>query len=71
MHLVYPPNQCFLSIAVVPREIKDNGFSKFGGINKAHYGLCENDECKTKTFQTNFAGSATHTFLVTHILCIL
>ena len=49
MHLVYPPkilhNDCFqslLGITVVPREIEDNGYAKFWGVIKVHYGLCEN-----------------------------
>ena len=44
-------NHCFqflLDITVVPREIQDNGYAKFGRgaggwVNKVHYcGLCEN-----------------------------
>ena len=44
-------NHCFqflLGITVVPREIQDNGYAKFGRgaggwVNKVHYcGLCEN-----------------------------
>ena len=43
-------NHCFqflLGITVVLREIEDNGHAFFflgwgGGINKVHYGLCEN-----------------------------
>ena len=43
-------NHCFqflLGITVIPREIQDNGYTKFeggGGVNKVHYGLCENGE---------------------------
>ena len=40
-------NHCFqflLGITVVPGEIQDNGYAKFGGVNKVHYGLCENGE---------------------------
>ena len=40
-------NHCFqflLGITVIPREIKDNGYVKFGGVNKVHYGLCDNVE---------------------------
>ena len=40
-------NHCFqflLGIAVVPREIEDNGYAKFWGLNKLHYSLCENEE---------------------------
>ena len=51
MHLVYLPkilhNDCFqflLGITVVPRGIQDNGYAKFWGVNKVHYGLCENVE---------------------------
>ena len=30
-------------ITVVPsREIEDNGYAKFWGVKKVHYGLCEN-----------------------------
>ena len=48
MDLVYPPQNlhtyCFqflLGITVVPREIEDNGYAKFWGVNKVHYGLSE------------------------------
>ena len=37
-------NQCFQilqGITVVPREIENNGYEKFWGVNKVHYGLCE------------------------------
>ena len=40
-------NHCFqflLGITVVPREIKDNGYVKFGGVNNVHYGLFKNGE---------------------------
>ena len=40
-------NLCFqflLGITVVLIEIQDNGYAKFWGVNKVHYGLCENDE---------------------------
>ena len=40
-------NHCFqflLGIAVVPREIEDNGYAKFWGLSKVHYGLSENGE---------------------------
>ena len=45
-------NHCFqflLGITVVPREIQENGYAKFGGgggwVNNVHYnGLCENGE---------------------------
>ena len=37
--------QFLLGITVHPREIQDNGYEKFGEVNKAHYGLCENGEC--------------------------
>ena len=50
MHLVYPHkkislNDCFLFLLVItvfPREIEDNGYVKFSGVNKVHYGPCEN-----------------------------
>ena len=52
MHLVFPltilHNQSFQvlqSITVVPRELENNGYAKFWGVNKVHYGLCENGEC--------------------------
>ena len=51
MHLVYLPkilhSHCFhflLGITVVPRGTQDNGYAKFWGVNKVHYGLCENVE---------------------------
>ena len=40
-------NHCFqflLGITVIPREIKDNAYVKFWGVNKVHYGLCDNVE---------------------------
>ena len=36
--------QFLLGITVLPREIQDNGYEKFGEVNKVHYGLCENGE---------------------------
>ena len=50
MHLIYPPEVCIhcfqflLGITVVPREIENNGYAKFWGINKVHYGLREYGE---------------------------
>ena len=54
MRRVYRPpppqilhNHCFqflLGIAVLPREIEDDGYAKFWGVNKVHFGLCENCE---------------------------
>ena len=52
MHLVYPP-KFYVTIVLVfswddyniyPGEIGNNGYEKFGGVNKVHYGLCENGE---------------------------
>ena len=43
-------NHCFqflLGISVVPRDIKDNGYAKFWGVNKVHCGRCENGELCT------------------------
>ena len=40
-------NHCFqflLDITVVSREIEDTGYAKLWGVNKEHYGLCENGE---------------------------
>ena len=43
-------NHCFqflLGITVIPSKIEDNGYVKFGGgggVNKVHYGLCDNGE---------------------------
>ena len=40
-------NHCFqflLGITVIPREIEANGYVKFWGVNKVHYGLCDNGE---------------------------
>ena len=40
--------QFLLGITVIAREIEDNGYAKFGvgwgggGVNKVHYGLCDN-----------------------------
>ena len=43
-HLVFPlrilHNQCFQishGITVVPREIENNGYAKFWGVNKVNY----------------------------------
>ena len=57
MHLVYPKSyhcsQFLLGITVVPREIQDNGYGKFWGVNKVHYGLRENGEChRTKVLMS-------------------
>ena len=41
MHLVF---QFLLGITVVPRQIEDNGYAKFGEVNKVLYGPCENGE---------------------------
>ena len=47
MHLICPPkilhNLCFsflLGITVVLREIENNAYAKFWGVNKVHYGRC-------------------------------
>ena len=32
----------FSNFSVVPRENEDNRYAKFWGVNKVHYGLCEN-----------------------------
>ena len=40
-------NHCFqfpLGITVIPRETEDNGYAKFWGINRVHYGLGENGQ---------------------------
>ena len=52
MHLAYLLKFCItmncfqflLGLLVVPREIKDDDYAKFWGVNKVHYGLCENVE---------------------------
>ena len=72
MHLVYPPKFCIIIVSnfswvitVVPREIQDNGYAKFGGggggggagreVNRVHYGLCENGESvKSVTLTLSF-----------------
>ena len=41
MHLVF---QFFLGITVAPRQIEDNGYAKFWGVNKVLCGPCENSE---------------------------
>lgn len=33
-----------LGITVVQRELEDKGYVKFGGVDKVHYGRCENVE---------------------------
>ena len=41
-------NHCFqflVDITVVPREIEDNGYVKFWGLNGVNYGLCEIVNC--------------------------
>ena len=54
MQLVYPiilhnhRFQFLLGITVVPREIEDNGYAKFWGVNKLHYRPCENGELQKK-----------------------
>ena len=40
-------NHCYqflLGITAVPREIEDDGYAKFWGTNKVHYGVWENSE---------------------------
>ena len=52
MHLVFSQNftfcfQFLLDITIIPREIlniEKNVYAKFCGVNKVHYGLCENSE---------------------------
>ena len=47
-------NHCFqflLGVTVVPREIMDNGCAKFWGVNKVHYGLCQNGEFTSSACQ--------------------
>ena len=63
MHLVYLPkilhNHCFhflLGVTVVPRGIQDNGYAKFWGVNKVHYGLCENVEFGKSCLKTHQYG---------------
>ena len=41
MHLVF---QFLLGFTVAPRQIEDNGYAKFWGVNKVLYGPCENGE---------------------------
>ena len=65
MHLVFHPTSCIamahchcfqflLGITVVPSEIEDNDYAKFGGggrgggVSKVHYGLCEIGEFTVK-----------------------
>ena len=36
--------QFFPGITVVPREFEDNGYAKFWGLRKVHYGPCESGE---------------------------
>ena len=41
-------NHCFqflVGITVVPREIENNGYVKFWGLNRVNYGLCEIVNC--------------------------
>ena len=44
--------QFFLGITVVPREMEDNGYAKFWGVNKMHSGLGENGELHYRTYLT-------------------
>ena len=52
LHLVYPHNilhnhgfEFLLGITVVPRDIENNGYIKFWGLNRVNYGLCEIVNC--------------------------
>ena len=49
-----PNNRCFqfpLGVTVVPREIEDNGYAKFGrGGRGGKQGLCENGEWAISEF---------------------
>ena len=48
-------NHCFQfllgGVTVVPREIIDNGYAKLWGVNKMHYGLCQNGEFTSSACQ--------------------
>ena len=44
--------QFLLGITVVPREIQGNGNAKCWGVNKVHYGLCENAKLRKMIFQS-------------------
>ena len=51
MHLVKPPEFYITIVSNFSwvlqsslREIQDNGYVKFWGVNKVRYGLCENGE---------------------------
>ena len=63
MHFAYPPklyitivsNFSWVLLTVIPREIEDNSYAKFGGrgwwwwgrgLNKVHYGLWKNGELR-------------------------
>ena len=45
-------NNSAQGITVVPREIQDKGYAKFWGVNKVHYGLCENGTLRKMIFQS-------------------
>ena len=54
-------NHCFqflLGITVAPRAIKDNGYAKSWGVNKVHYGLCENSELPESYWQPFISDAA-------------
>ena len=34
-----------MGITVVPKEIENNGYVKFWGLNRVNYGLCEIVNC--------------------------
>lgn len=44
-----------LGIRAIPREIEDDGYAKFWGVNKVHHGLCENDEFPSSQLQKKSA----------------
>ena len=53
MHLVYPPKFCitiFSTFSLVLRLSEEKSktmvMQNFGGVNKVHYGLCENGELR-------------------------
>ena len=53
--------QFFLGITVIPRE--DNGYTNFWGVNKVHYGLCENGELVTAVWRTKWKKIVLITFI--------
>ena len=51
-NFAYPLFFLFSGITLIPREIEDNAFAKFWGVNKVYYGRCANGESSRRMPQS-------------------